>query len=751
MNVPQLVDWVQKGEHARNLTATYHLEPRPPRYGDWPDDLDPRIAAALARRGITRPYIHQAAAIRAVLDGENVVVVTPTASGKTLCYNLPVLQSILDDHESRAMYLFPTKALAQDQLAELHEIIAVLGVKVASHTYDGDTPANARRAVRQAGQVVITNPDMLHTGILPHHTQWHRLFANLRYVVIDEMHVYRGVFGSHVANVIRRLKRICRHYGSSPRFILCSASIANPVDLAEKLTEEKVSAITDSGAPTGPKTVIFYNPPVVNQSLGIRAGSINTARRLASQIIGNRVHTIVFTRGRLAVELLLRYLRDDAARSHLPPETIQGYRGGYLPNERRAIERGLRSGAILGVVSTNALELGIDIGSLDACVLAGYPGSVASLWQQVGRAGRRDAPSAAVVVASSTPLDQYVVTHPDYLIGAPVESALINPDNLLVLASHVKCAAFELPFAAGESFGAPPLEPLLDHLVEQRILYRSEDLWYWMNEAFPAQEVSLRSAAAENVVIIDQTVPSAARVIGEMDRPSAATMLHDEAIYLHGGRQYEVIHLDWEELKAYVRQVDVDYYTDASLAARLNVLDAFAEEGQRAWGEVAVTYLATIYKKIRLDSHENVGWGKIRLPEDTFHTSAYWIAFDEVPEGLSATALERALDGISHVLANVAPLFLMCDPRDLGAYAETRSARTARPTIYLYDAVPGGVGFSEKLYRSHEQLIESAADLVRACPCEAGCPSCVGAPIDEGAKNVALALLSLAREPTSRE
>ncbi|HEX5417309.1 MAG TPA: DEAD/DEAH box helicase [Chloroflexota bacterium] len=740
MNAGQLVEWIQGNGNQPQITAIRRQPARAARYGEWPARLNPRIVEALERHGIPRPYTHQSEAVADALADENVVVVTPTASGKTLCYNLPVLQSILDDPEARAIYLFPTKALAQDQLAELNALIDHLGVKVAAYTYDGDTPANARRAVRQAGQVVITNPDMLHSGIMPHHTQWHRLFANLKYVVVDEMHSYRGVFGSHVANVIRRLKRICQHYGASPRFILSSASIANPVELAEALIEAPVKAVTDSGAPTGEKTLVFYNPPVVNQALGIRTGSVTAARQLAGQAIANRVHTIVFARSRLVVELLLRYLRGDAERARLPAAAIQGYRGGYLPNERRAIERGLRDGSILGVISTNALELGIDIGSLDICVLVGYPGTVASTWQQVGRAGRRDGPSLAVFVASSSPLDQFVVNHPDYVCGGAVESARINPDNLAILASHVKCAAFELPFAEGDQYGRPPLAPLLSHFTEARILHHSGDRWYWMAESFPAHEVSLRSATVENVVIVDQTDPRNVQLIGEMDRPSAATMLHDEAIYLHAGRQYEVVKLDWEEKKAYVRQVEVDYYTDANLAVRLAILDRFAEAESRSWGEVSVTYLATIYKKIKLETHENVGWGKIHLPEDTFHTTACWITFPSLDQ--PASDIERGLAGVAQVFANVAPLFVMADPRDLGVYAETRGPITGRPTIFLYDAIPGGVGFAERLYASFDQLAPAATRLVADCPCTHGCPSCVGAPTGEdGIKEIARELL----------
>jgi DEAD/DEAH box helicase domain-containing protein len=753
VNAAQFVEWLSSSPFGSQITAVHRLPERESRYAPWPNELDPRIVEALQRRGIARLYTHQAQAIAHALLGENVLVVTPTASGKTLCYNVPILQALLSDPDARAIYLFPTKALAQDQLAELCELTEHVGSRIATYTYDGDTPANARRAVRQAGQIVITNPDMLHTGILPHHTQWHRLFANLRYVVIDEMHVYRGVFGSHVANVIRRLRRICQHYGSSPQFILASASIANPIALAERLIESPVAAVTESGAPTGEKYLLLYNPPVVNRALGIRAGSVTSARRLAGLIVANRIHTIVFARSRLVVEVLLRYVRADAVEARLPPEAIQGYRGGYLPNERRAIERGLRDGSVLGVITTNALELGIDIGSLEACVLVGYPGTIASTWQQVGRAGRRDSSSVAILVASSTPLDQYVVTHPNYLLGSSSESGLVNPDNLSIHASHLKCAAFELPFSVGERFGPEPVDALLDYLAGERIVYRSGNRWFWMTEAFPAHEISLRTAAADNVVIVDQTEPAAPRVIGQMDRPSAATMLHDEAIYMHGGRQFEVLNLDWDEKKAYVRQVDVDYYTDASLAIRLAVLDEFQTSGARAWGEVAVTYLATIFKKIRLESHENVGWGKIRLPEETFHTSAYWVIATNRDPAWTPAELERGLNGVAHVLGNVAPLFLMCDPRDLGVFSETRSPFTGQPTIFVYDAVPGGVGFAERLYACHGSLVEAGAALVEACPCEDGCPSCVGAPVGDsgGEKPIALAVLRAIRAANAQQ
>ena len=738
-----------RDDFRRNLTLDHLLPARPARYAPFPADLDPRLAHALAERGVTRLYTHQVEAAERALRGEDVVVVTPTASGKTLCYNLPVLDAALRQPDSRALYLFPTKALAQDQLAELHGLSAALGADLKTYTYDGDTPPSARQAIRQVGQIVVTNPDMLHTGILPHHTRWARLFSNLRYVVIDELHAYRGVFGSHLANVLRRLWRVCAFYESRPTVIACSATIANPGELAERLTGRPVRLVDDNGAPAGPKRLLFYNPPVVNRELGIRRSSTLEAQRLAESLIRGGVQTIVFARTRLQVEILLSYLQE-ALRTRLGDgRAIRGYRGGYLPLERREIERGLRDGTVRGVVSTNALELGIDIGRLDAAILCGYPGTIASAWQQIGRAGRRQSASVAIFVASSSPLDQFLVNHPEYFLGRDPEQGLIDPENLLILSAHLQAATFELPVGVGERFGDAPVGELLRVLEEDGAVHQAGERWHWAADAFPAEGVSLRSAAADNVVIVDVT--RGARVIGEMDQFSAPVFLHEEAIYLHEGAQFHVDRLDWEEKKAYVRPVKVDYYTDANLAVTIRVLETHKSRpgGLPAHhGEVRVTALPTIFKKIRFHTHENVGSGPISLPEQQLHTTAFWV---EVPPEVAARfrrpQLQGGLQGLANVLRQVACLHLMCDARDLGSYAETRAPHTGAPTVFVYERYPGGVGMAPRLFELAGAVLSASTALIQACPCEAGCPSCVGPALEVGeeGKAVALALLEVVR------
>ncbi|HYW23866.1 MAG TPA: DEAD/DEAH box helicase [Terriglobales bacterium] len=735
-----------------DVTLDHVVPAREPEFAPLPADLRPDLAAALAARGVQQLYSHQAEAYGHVRAGRHLVVVTPTASGKTLCYNLPILQRLLERPSSRALYLFPTKALAQDQLAELGALTAPLPLDVRVSTYDGDTPPGQRTAVREGGHIVLTNPDMLHTGVLPHHTRWRKLFSSLEHVVIDELHTYRGLFGSQVANVIRRLKRICEFYGSSPRFICASATIANPRQLAERLLEEDQVALVDrSGAPRGERRLVFYNPPLLNRNLGIRRSSVLEGRRIAAPWIRNGVQTIVFCRSRLQVEVMLSYLRESLLPRLDAGRRVRGYRSGYLPLHRREIEAGLRSGEVHGVVSTNALELGIDIGTLQAAVMVGYPGTIASTWQQLGRAGRRSG-SIAVFVASSAPLDQFIVRHPEYFLEATPEEALIDPDNLLVLAGHLQAGLFELPFLDGERFGRADVEELLGLFEEDGVVTRSSGRSFWAQDAFPAEGVSLRRLAADNVVIVD-TSPARPEVIGEMDQFTAQVMLHEEAIYLQDGAQYHVDRLDWEEKKAYVRPVDVDYYTDALMGVSVNVLDTFEHESapdmDRSHGEVKLTSLATMFKKIRFHTHENIGAGPIRLPEQTLHTTAYWTSME--PErwaALGREALEAGLQGMAHALRTVASLHLMCDPRDLGAQGEVRSTSTRRPTVTIYEVYPGGVGCARRLYELHTSLHADAAELVRECPCVAGCPSCIG-PLGgvDGAKEACLRLLSASALP----
>jgi len=740
-------------ELASGFIEWRELPAQPARFAPWPLGISPRLIDALAARGIDALYTHQGAAFGAAMQRHDVVVVTPTASGKTLCYNLPVVQTLLDQPESRALYIFPTKALAQDQMEELHGLVGQLGADIRTFTYDGDTPGDARRKVREAGHVVVTNPDMLHTGILPHHTKWVKLFENLRYVVIDELHQYRGVFGSHVANVIRRLHRVCRFYGSDPVFITCSATIANPRELAENIIRRPVLLVDDNGAPHGPRTIAVYNPPVVNRELGIRQASVDAARAIGSRLLRAGVQTIVFAPSRVRVELLLRYLREALKQRPGEPPQVEGYRGGYLPNERRAVERGLREGRIRGVVATNALELGVDIGGLDAAVLTGYPGSLASAWQQMGRAGRRQSPSLAVLVASSSPLNQYVAAHPDYLFEASPEAGLVDPDNLLVRVSHLKCAAFEVPVEADEppdgpcGFGADAPE-LLEMLASEDVLVAAGGRYHWMAEVFPAESVSLRSAAIDNFVVIEQGPKP--RVIGEVDRPAAPLLIHDEAIYMHGGKQYHVDRLDWHEKKAYVRRVEVDYYTDANLAVDLEVLESFERAPAKGClvdhGEVAVRDVATIFKKIRLDTNENVGWGRISLPEESRHTTSYWFSLeDDATEALSRAELQDGLWGLAHLLRHLAPIFLMCDPRDLQSVAQVRSPFTGRPTLFLYENQPGGVGMARRLFDIHPRLLAAAREVAVQCGCPGGCPGCIGPSIGDHPANKRAAVTLLRR------
>lgn len=813
-----------------NVSAWEKIPTRAAHYADFPEGLDPRLIAAVRALGTAPLYTHQSAAVEAALAGENLVIVTATASGKTLGYNLPVVQRLLEDPEARALYLFPTKALAQDQAKALAELLEAAEAQdqIPVRTYDGDTPPAARAEARQEARLLITNPDMLHTGILPHHPRWSHVFENLRWIVIDELHVYRGVFGSNVANLLRRLRRLTDFYGCQPQFALTSATIANPREHAERLIERPVSLISPDldGSPRAEKHVILYNPPVIDRALGIRRAYTLETTRIAQRFLQDDVQTVVFARARRTTEVLLGYLRDAVAGDGGEAGEIRGYRGGYLPNERREIEAGLRSGEVRGVVATNALELGVDIGQLGSAILAGYPGTISSLWQQAGRAGRRSDVSAAVLVASGAPLDQFVAMHPRYLFERAPEMALINPDNLAILQRHLRCAAFELPFGRGDRFGHfEEIAEMLEIMAENGDLYASDGSYRWVADEYPAEAVSLR-AGGDDPVVIQELDEGRPRVIGEVDRATAPILIHEGAVYMHEGRTYLVERFDESKALASVVPAEVDYYTDASESVDLEILEVHdADESlpaRRAHGWAEITTTTTSFRKVKRYTHEAIGYGQIDLPPRAFETSAYWLWIDastadeleaagllmapidygpswsgakrgalardghrcrqcgaRAREGRShdvhhlkpfrdfgyvpgenrndqiandldnlitlcpschqraesARGARSALAGASYALNNIAPLFLMCDPRDLGSLVEMRAKGTRAPTITLYDRTPEGLGLAPRLYDLHAELLQGALDLVDGCACLDGCPACVG-PVGPGGGQV---------------
>jgi DEAD/DEAH box helicase domain-containing protein len=743
-----LEDVLEEPSLSRGVVHHAVIPRRPAAFEPFPRWLDERLVSGLAGRGIEALYTHQAEAIDAVRSGNDVVVVTPTASGKTLCYALPILQALAEDPAARALCIFPTKALGEDQVAEISELARAASLDVRASTYDGDTPTPIRQAIRTAGQIVVTNPDMLHAAILPHHTKWFQLFEQLRVIVIDELHSYRGVFGSHVANVVRRLLRICAHYGSKPLIVCCSATIGNPQELASTLTGRPARLVDRNGAPAGERHLLLVDPPVLDPATGARGSALTLAQRWALPFLRAGRQTIVFGRARTAVEIILSGLRESLRESYGPRTRVRGYRGGYLPTERRSIEHGLRDGEILGVVSTNALELGVDIGRLDVSILAGYPGSIAATWQQFGRAGRRAGVSVSILVASGGPVDQYVIHHPEFLLGSRPEEARLDPDNLHVLLAHLRAATFEMPFEPGEVFGPAPADDLLAFLCEEgHVRQASDGRWYWSSENFPASEISLRAAAPENVVIID-TTPDRPRVLGEVDLFSAQVLVHQHAIYMHESVQFHVDRLEWGERKAYVHRIDADHYTYANRAVTLKPLDVFAStpvtSGSRQHGEVMVASLVTFYKKLKFVTDENVGWGPIDLPEIELQTTAYWLTAERLPTRWRREDLDVALLGAGRALQAIAAVLLMVDPRDLGLVAQVRSPHHEAPTIYLYETVPGGVGLSPRLFDRHAELIDGAASLIAGCGCEAGCPACTGPRLEPevDAKALSLRLLN---------
>jgi DEAD/DEAH box helicase domain-containing protein len=839
MSLTELLEsWRHDPLIAPNLVAWRTSQARPARTVSLPEDLPGSVKQGLVASGIHTLYSHQAETWRCWRAGRNIILATGTASGKTLAYSLPVISSLAEDPEARALYLFPTKALTQDQLTVLAGLLPGEPAPRAA-IYDGDTPQKDRSSIRRNARIILTNPDMLHTGILPHHTNWLEFFSHLKLVVIDEAHTYRGVFGSHVANVLRRLQRVARFYGAHPQFILASATIGNPQELAGKLVEAPVQLIEEDGSSRGPRHFMIYNPPLADESLGLRKSVLLESVRLTEGLLSQGIQSVIFARSRRSVEIILTYLQSDLQQAaslqegpFFPPaSSIRGYRSGYLPSQRRDIEKGLRDGSVRAVVATNALELGIDIGGLGAAVLVGYPGSISSAWQQAGRAGRGLLPAAALLVASASPIDQFLAHHPEYFFDRSPEKALVNPDHLLILLEHLRCAMFELPFKKGEAFGAlqgEDVEEFLRFLVENQEAHLSNDKYYWMADQYPAASISLRSADPQGVVLQAAGEEGRPWTVGTVDGVSAAWMVHPGAVYLHEALSYFVESLDLEQRIAHLRPATMDYYTEPLRGTTVEVL---AESGSEAvqgatkkWGELRVTTQVTGFRKRRWYSHENLGEEPLELPPSELETTGYWITladatierlresgnwaddpndygpgwarlrdqvrardgfrcqvcgapengrqhhvhhknpFRTFPSAVEANRLQNlatlcpschhkveqnvrvrsGLAGLAYVLGNLAPLFLMCDSGDLGTHIESvPSANFSSPAVVLYDLVPAGIGFSQRLFEINEELLQRARELVQRCECLDGCPSCVGPGGENGygGKDATLAIL----------
>jgi len=725
------------------------LPERPPVYQDVPGGLHEAVEKTLDKFDIKELYSHQATAIGKIRQGKNIVIVTSTASGKTLCYTIPVVEALLEDSQTTMLSIYPTKALAQDQLRGLTSFQSEeLGIQFLAGTYDGDTPQNLRRKIRDGANIVLTNPDMLHQGIMPQHARWNRFFTNLRYVVIDEVHAYRGVFGSHLANVMRRLARICQHYGATPQFICSSATIANPKEHAERICGATMEVVDNDGSPRGPKKFVLWNPPPLKTAAsgtmenwrvgGDRRSPVGETVELMAALVKEGIQTIAFVRTRLAAELIFKNCRDMLRPvSRRLAESIHAYRGGYLPEERRDIERKLANKEILGVSSTNALELGIDIGSLDACILVGYPGTIASLWQQSGRAGRGIEESVVFLIAQNAPIDQYLMAHDDYLFAQNPENAVVDADNPHVVVGHLKCAVNELAFNDDEVevFG-PYADVVLELLEEDSCIRHIEKNWYWTSSEYPSANVNLRNIAGPVYTIQDEA--EGERVIGTMDEISALSQLHDHAVYLHGADTYFVNKLDFTEKIAFVERRDLDYYTQSVQTSQIQIDEKELEDewrgGLLGYGDVTITTSIPMFKKIRFHSRDSLGFEKLELPPQLLETVAFWFAPPEdIVREMQAKKLlvGEALIGIANVLIEVAPVFVMCDTQDIGTVVDAKNLN--RDALFLHDRYPGGMGYAKRCLEKFDEIMQTVAEVIRNCGCVDGCPSCVGSAVPPSA------------------
>ena len=729
-----LRDVQREAWYAGQVVHVEEVPERSARLRDLGRPLDPRIQARLEALGAWPLYSHQVEAICALDRGQNVMVATPAASGKTLCYNIPVTEAFLADRSTRALYLYPTKALAQDQLRAFQRLLLPEdGVSVAIYT--GDTPHAERGAIRRHAAAVFTNPDMLHVGVLPNHRAWSRLLRGLRYVVVDEAHVYRGVFGSHVAVLLRRLRRLCHRYGSAPQFILSSATLGNPQEHAERLIGLPFHAVTEDGSPYGGKTFIFWDSPVIDEAKGTRRSSTTEATVLLVELVRRKVRTIAFVRARRLAELLYLYARRQLSTlSRELAERIASYRASYLPEHRRSVERRLSNGQLLGVTATNALELGIDIGDLDATLLVGYPGSIASTWQQAGRSGRRGARSLSVLIAQDNPLDQYYMRHPEAFFGRSTENALLSLENSHILAPHLLCAAYEAPLSPadaslfGDGFGRQ-----VGVLEAGGLLHRRGQRWYLdPRVAYPAAEVNIRSTSPDAYAVVEQETGALLEMV---EASSAFFQLHQGAVYLHQGESYLVRELDIQARIAKVVMTDVPYYTQSRDLTDIRVLRVLEERpvgrGYAYLGQVEVSTAVIAYRRKAHYTEEVLGEEYLDLPTQAFTTVALW--FDLPPTVLEEIDRQRldlagGLHAAEHAAIGVLPAFALCDRNDIGGVSTPLHPDTAQPQVFIYDGHPGGVGIAERGFHILERLWEATLETVSACPCQSGCPSCIQSP-----------------------